>query len=79
MFSVQAIDLESNQLQCVQAIWTFIDSIEKIAAEQYDRTAAIASEQVCACARARVRVRVCTCAGAWFRSLCVCVCDSLTV
>lgn len=71
MFSVQAIDLESNQLQCVQAIWTFIDSIEKIAAEQYDRTAAIASEQVCAC--------VCVCTPVQARGLGLSLCASVTL
>ena len=71
MFSVQAIDLESNQLQCVQAIWTFIDSIEKIATEQYDRTAAIASEQVCAC--------VCVCTPVQARGFGLSLCASVTL
>lgn len=38
-------DIEASRVACVNNVWTFVDTIEKIASEQYDRTAEIASEQ----------------------------------
>ena len=42
---VGAVDIEGSQLDCVDGLWTFVDAMEKIASEQYDRTAKALDEQ----------------------------------